>query len=331
MDDADTLRPKGTVEVRCGYPDCGVCWWLDPLDPRLPDGPFDCGDDHGASALIRRHLSMLRIRHGLRWGSMQPQGPERPHSDGCSRSCSAGIAKVWDREGGREGVLIWKTPSDIADPDVAAAAVLWDPATWPTDAFCEGPGWGPEKQEEIPPGHVRWVGYKTGESVRRYTFVKCVRPGCPNRLMVDTKDPDFRPTGYMVGSWGGDIMPEPAWWGTRTFVCEEGLSAFGTQPCALVHSDAIGQFEQMQGARWTVWGRVGEGGSVLFFDALTNRYGLYLYTGPEDFATAARIAQGIQYGSLAKLGAIVTSARRTQKCIDDVLDELDIQTKHRPS
>lgn len=43
----DNLRPKGTVQVECS---CGCRWafWVEPLDPRLPDGPFyfeGCGPD----------------------------------------------------------------------------------------------------------------------------------------------------------------------------------------------------------------------------------------------------------------------------------------------
>jgi len=36
----DDIRPKGTVEVQCTV--CGWWYWLDPLDPKLPDGPFIC-------------------------------------------------------------------------------------------------------------------------------------------------------------------------------------------------------------------------------------------------------------------------------------------------
>lgn len=39
---ADDLRPRGTVEVDCSAPDCGWSFWVDPLDPRLPGGPFLC-------------------------------------------------------------------------------------------------------------------------------------------------------------------------------------------------------------------------------------------------------------------------------------------------
>lgn len=43
----DDLRPKGTVQVpcsKCPVGDDGERWyfWVDALDPRLPDGPFVC-------------------------------------------------------------------------------------------------------------------------------------------------------------------------------------------------------------------------------------------------------------------------------------------------
>lgn len=43
----DDLRPKGTVEVPCAtcpVGENGERWffWVDALDPRLPDGPFIC-------------------------------------------------------------------------------------------------------------------------------------------------------------------------------------------------------------------------------------------------------------------------------------------------
>jgi hypothetical protein len=35
----DDLRPRGSVQVACS---CGCRWefWIDALDPRLPEGPF---------------------------------------------------------------------------------------------------------------------------------------------------------------------------------------------------------------------------------------------------------------------------------------------------
>jgi len=45
----DNLRPKGCVEVSCKLCPKGPngeewVFWVDCLDPRLPDGPFICND-----------------------------------------------------------------------------------------------------------------------------------------------------------------------------------------------------------------------------------------------------------------------------------------------
>lgn len=55
----DDIRPRGSVQVRCGYPGCGWSFWLECLDPRLPDGPFDCGADHLTQARVNAALKRL--------------------------------------------------------------------------------------------------------------------------------------------------------------------------------------------------------------------------------------------------------------------------------
>lgn len=35
------------MEVTCAVDGCGWAWWLDALDPTLPDGPFLCADHGG--------------------------------------------------------------------------------------------------------------------------------------------------------------------------------------------------------------------------------------------------------------------------------------------
>jgi len=54
---ADDLRTRGALLVPCSHPDCGPsgdsgAWhfWIDCLDPRLPDGPFLCHDHDPATA-----------------------------------------------------------------------------------------------------------------------------------------------------------------------------------------------------------------------------------------------------------------------------------------
>ena len=48
----DDIRPLGTVEAKCSS--CEWHFWLEALDPRLPDGPFICpqcsGNDSGEKA-----------------------------------------------------------------------------------------------------------------------------------------------------------------------------------------------------------------------------------------------------------------------------------------
>jgi len=65
---ADDLRPKGTVQVPCSHPDCvsgGWEFWVDALDPRLPDGPFLCVE-HDPKFRKRRPCAMCKtivVRH----------------------------------------------------------------------------------------------------------------------------------------------------------------------------------------------------------------------------------------------------------------------------
>ncbi len=55
----DNLRPKGTVEVPCStcpVGENGERWffWVDALDPRLPDGPFQCPScTHGDQPILK--------------------------------------------------------------------------------------------------------------------------------------------------------------------------------------------------------------------------------------------------------------------------------------
>lgn len=51
---SDDLRPRKTVEVTCK---CGVSFWVDALNPALPDGPFVCGVcNPNTAAEIQRDL-----------------------------------------------------------------------------------------------------------------------------------------------------------------------------------------------------------------------------------------------------------------------------------
>lgn len=47
MSEFDDIRPRGTVTVRCSHPGCTWKFWVDPLHPALPDGPFLCVEHSG--------------------------------------------------------------------------------------------------------------------------------------------------------------------------------------------------------------------------------------------------------------------------------------------
>lgn len=88
------LRPRGTVEVMCGYPGCNIVWWVDPLDSRLPDGPFDCGTDHKVQAAIDSIQAEL-LSHGYQWAALA--------SGRASGDFSCGMIKVRDASPGEFG------------------------------------------------------------------------------------------------------------------------------------------------------------------------------------------------------------------------------------
>ena len=54
------LRPKGSVEVTCSFPGCGVTWWVSPLDPNL-HGPHNCGQNHAQQNILDRQLTRVGI------------------------------------------------------------------------------------------------------------------------------------------------------------------------------------------------------------------------------------------------------------------------------
>ena len=282
MDHADDMRPKGTVEVMCRHPGCGTAWWVDPLDPRLPGGPWDCGADHDANRRVRPALARLHLRYGLEAGIQVARGAEAPGGSCCSRSFRKGNALVHSRDWLRMGFLSWEDPAELADAAALAARVEWDRAKWPEEMRTLAAG-----RERAPAGSVSWVGYQMpAGDVRRYTFVPCARPDCGHELMVDLARPDFRAEGYSVGGYGGGFARKPAWWGTRTFRCEDGLSSFSPMPCRLRLAPALAVAERQWGAQWTVWSILGrERGSVLFATPGSEFYGLLAYEREDVFET----------------------------------------------
>lgn len=54
MKPPDNLRPPKTVEVECSK-GCGWSFWVEALDPRLPDGPFICDSCTGQHGPVAVH------------------------------------------------------------------------------------------------------------------------------------------------------------------------------------------------------------------------------------------------------------------------------------
>lgn len=40
----EDIRPPKTVQVPCSVPGCEWEFWVEALDPRLPNGPFLCAE-----------------------------------------------------------------------------------------------------------------------------------------------------------------------------------------------------------------------------------------------------------------------------------------------
>ncbi len=127
----DDIRPRGTVEVRCSHEGCGWCFWLDPLDPRLPDGPFDCGADHEADAVIRVFHDQLWERHGMLWRS---SGGLRLR-EGVDPTCGCAVTDMTSGIGmalapdDRFVVYTWTALDELCDVDAVLARATWHP-TW---------------------------------------------------------------------------------------------------------------------------------------------------------------------------------------------------------
>lgn len=53
----DRINARGTLLVKCAG-NCGLAFWVDCIDPRLPDGPFLCSEcDTEACALAEKRLA----------------------------------------------------------------------------------------------------------------------------------------------------------------------------------------------------------------------------------------------------------------------------------
>lgn len=321
-DEREALRPPCTVEVMCSYPGCGVAWWVDPLDPRLPAGPFDCGADHEAELLVRRRLSAVRIRYGVRAGITVARGPEMPNNSCGNRSISAGIALVSWRDWHGQGLLEWDSPLDLADPDKAFGRIRWDV----TDSEIAALGW--PAASKPPQGFVSWVGYETGNTIRKYVLTPCVRQGCGFSVLVDYDDPYFAPHSWAVGAWGGGETTPPRWWG-RSFVCEQGLGSLPFVPCHLINGSVVREYEQHFGVRWTVWERHGaHAGTVLWYNPSKRTYGVLLYSEESVFVDSESLAHAIRWSSLSALHLWLADH---YEGYDEVVEELALHVRSTSS
>lgn len=302
-----SLRPSGTVEVQCSHSGCGWCWWVDPLDPRLPNGPFDCGEDHDARRLVERALARLQVETGIQWGCQQARGPEKKEcqTNECNRrSVSAGCALVHDRTRLREGLLEWSTPSELASVQDVMSRIDWAPKVWPEGMMRTAPS-------AVAPGFVETVNYQlNGGKIRRYTFAPCSRPGCGHQVLADYDRPSLRLRGvdsYSVGAWGGSRLPVPEWWSKESFMCGDTLGTTCHYPCEVVTGQAMAEFERT-GIRWTMWDSRGDAGTVLFFDPEPRVLGVLKYTSDRLkslFENAKTLSRAIHWVSMANAQRIL--------------------------
>ncbi len=122
----ESLRPKGSVEVKCSHLGCNIYWWIDPLDPRLPDGPFDCGSTHEDDH--QKQFDALVPLFGIRWGTRLYRGPR---SDGkTSVSCGyggqpAGSVLFQDKWGVKVGSLDYEDIQTLKDPLEIPKRIDW--------------------------------------------------------------------------------------------------------------------------------------------------------------------------------------------------------------
>jgi hypothetical protein len=250
---SSSLRPKGTVEVRCSIPGCGIAWWIDPLDPRLSDRShvWDCGADHDAERVFDRLNAELHLRYGIVY---------RGSADGTKCGCGSSAKRHYYRDARvlsrRNGLLLNVDRLGSRSVVEVLSLIEWNPEVWPESALADG--W---HESGVPPkaspGMVHWVGYREERGgaeapVRRYTFAKCAR--CGYDLHVDVEDPTRRsPKGHSL-PYGGGEMPAPAWLG-RTLFCEDvlGTDVYSPQPCAVAMGMALAAYEELTGNRWTWW------------------------------------------------------------------------------
>lgn len=252
---SSSLRPKGTVEVRCSTPGCGIAWWIDPLDPRLSDRShvWDCGADHDTERVFDRLNAELHLRYGIVY---------RGSADGTKCGCGSSAKRHYYRDArdhAREcGLLLDVDRLGSRSTVETLSLIEWNHEVWPEQALGDS-FLGSGRPPKAGPGMVHWVGYRDcdGEGreigpLRRYTFATCAR--CGYDLYVDTENPVRRVDSHAHGAHGGGEMPAPSWLG-REFLCEVVLSrdVYAPQPCKVAMGPELAVYERRTGNRWTWW------------------------------------------------------------------------------
>ncbi len=136
MKEHDDIRPRGTVEIRCSHPECGVCTWVDPLDPRVLGG-YTCGRNHERAKAIDRLGAEIEARFGLThmgYGALRNQDGSWP-CVACFDVHERGYLTLHAADGS-VGCYTWHTMPDWTDPrlaDVIVAGLCFDPALWPEE------------------------------------------------------------------------------------------------------------------------------------------------------------------------------------------------------
>ena len=302
------LRPKGSVEVTCSFPGCGVTWWVSPLDPNL-HGPHNCGQNHAQQNILDRQLAQIRLRYGFRWGTIQSKAND---PNPCICNLSSARVGFYRRDGSDSGVLSWDAFSEVAEStaDELAGRIEWGV-----------PAIGLPAAGPAPDGLVGLVYYKdlTTDRIRRYIVTACSR--CHGAIYVDYDRPGHR-TSWSVGGYNDGLLPafapRPEW--MDAFTCEMvlGHSVFTPQPCAFAHSEAVAAFDALM--PWTIWTyNPAFGVAMTFFDRPNGVYGLFL--GPPNPSPAEPISERIFWGGPREL-LTHYCAQWPGVPYDDILDTL---------
>lgn len=307
-----SLCPPGSLEVTCSFPGCGLSWWVDPASP----APlfYDCGGDHHTQALLDKAFAGIRLKYGYRLGTMSSTiNPNRtPKGVGPKSECADFFSATAYLKGrkGIYGSLSWTDPVELADIDATVARIVWD----------TGNGM-PSNEDECPDHMTRWIVYRvlddggleSGVS-RKYVLGHCAL--CNDQVLIDLAEPGHHEKNHSL-PWGSGFIEKPEWL-KKPVYCYMGLSGesgYGEPPCVVAYSSMLEEWEKETGARWTFW----EESQFLFYDPITDRYGLLAYTDSHLFWDKNAISAAIQWGTLGSLQPQINSCTSLYSAIDRLL------------